>query len=127
MHGRKREAPGAPLSAADESRRAAKLAKFRAAVAAVRALRASGGADADLLAATAALLASTPDYYSLWGYRREVLLRLFETAAAGSPERTDLANAELALTEAVLSDKNPKVIVALILPWRRRDLAGRAC
>ena len=109
MHGRKREAPGAPASAADEAKKAAKLAKFRAAVAAVRAARDAGGSGTEILAGTAALLASTPDFYSLWNYRRDALLSLFVAAAPGSRERQDLVNAELALTEAVLSDKNPKV------------------
>lgn len=63
----------------------------------------------DALASTTTLLSLNPEYYSVWNYRREILLRRFaEAGADGAAVRTQLLAEDLALTQESMRT-HPKV------------------
>ena len=63
----------------------------------------------DALASTTTLLSLNPDYYSVWNYRREILLRRFaEAGADGAAVRMQLLAEDLMLTQESMRT-HPKV------------------
>ena len=55
------------------------------------------------------LLRKNPDFNTVWNFRRDILLHMFAAPAeAAGPSEPELCKGELALTQLVLSKKNPK-------------------
>lgn len=107
MHGRKRVIPTAEQTAAaakkaDTLRKLTNLALKH---------RASLSSEADASKLNTELLALNPDLYSLWSYRRELLLKKLEGSVAASVVETDslrpLVAEELKISQAGIA-RNPK-------------------
>lgn len=123
MHGRKKVAGGpseAELSALDQ-----KAATYSSLVSILFGKRKSGDHSPDVLDLLSKMLKSNPDFYSLWNYRREVLLSQYsdlglkESAANGDKIPSSIGSAirdkELELTADGIR-KNPKSYPA----WHHR-------
>jgi geranylgeranyl transferase type-2 subunit alpha len=110
MHGVARKS--GPVSAAEEAERAKKIAKYNEAKRLALEARQRGAYDDAAYAVTAALLALNPDFYSLWNFRRELLLHRFSQNSASI---SALCAEEAKLTEKALL-KNPKAYGA----WHHR-------
>jgi geranylgeranyl transferase type-2 subunit alpha len=90
MHGRKREDPDAPgLSAEARAARAAKIAKYNAAKGAMLSMRAAHQHDAQAFALTKTLIELNPDFYTLWNYRKEIVLDFIDKESVPSSEPTN--------------------------------------
>ncbi len=77
MHGR-RKADRKQSTEEERKIRAAKIAKYNAAKAAVLSLRARGARDGASLAATAAVAEVNPDFYSVWNFRRDIITHIIQ-------------------------------------------------
>jgi len=113
MHGRKREEEGAPgLSVEALAARAAKIAKYNAAKGAFLTMRAARQMDERAVALTKTLIELNPDFYSLWNFRKEIIINMVEK---DPPSQLPILEGELSLATTALM-KNPKCYSA----WHHR-------
>lgn len=105
MHGRLKIKTTAEQEEAKRKEREVKLNAFKSATKKIFSKRANGECDDEALYLTKEVLQHNPDFYTLWNYRREILLHI-------KPEKPvedlqTLCCEELLLTQACLM-KNPK-------------------
>eukprot|EP00741_Cyanophora_paradoxa_P025202 tig00000350_g24327.t1 len=116
MHGRKRTAGGP--SEAEILKLKAKAEKYGQLRAAVFRMRADRACNEEALALTAQFLAVSPENYTIWNYRREILKELLKDKT--EEESKAICKQELSVVDSALA-VNPKVYC---LWWHRRWLIG---
>ncbi|KAK9450431.1 uncharacterized protein V1518DRAFT_413833 [Limtongia smithiae] len=79
MHNVKRVHTTAEAQALKKKREAVKIAEYQALVKKVLEARGRGDASQDALQLTTSLLKQNPEYYTIWNYRREILIAMFAT------------------------------------------------
>ncbi|KDQ10157.1 hypothetical protein BOTBODRAFT_498629 [Botryobasidium botryosum FD-172 SS1] len=107
MHGVKRTRQSPEAIQARKQRERAKIDEHRALAAQVLSLKAANDWGADALALTTRLLATNPEFYTVWNYRRYILLRGVFPASSPAQVNT-LLNDDLAMTTSALR-QHPKV------------------
>ena len=118
MHGRKRVPPVVPTDA-EVAKEAAKVKKYSQLVSSVLNKRQANERGEEAWKLTSVLLKLNPDFYSVWNFRREILLEKLESQDANEPNV--FLDGELVLTEHAIG-RNPKSYCA----WHHRQwLASR--
>ena len=100
MHGVTKTEYQAKRTEAHQRERAAKAAKYGKVVAAIRQRRAQKLHDVESLGLTSKILELNPEFYTLWNFRKEILLEMFAASAESPPQRQALNTEELRLTLA---------------------------
>lgn len=119
MHGRKRLGKGNLPSVEELAKKKAKLEAYKRLSAVLLSKRAECDFSEKMLSLTAKMANVNPDFYSIWGYRREILMKLYPELARTGENRAHLSQiytAELKLSENALTQRNPKCYYA----WHHR-------
>ena len=110
MHGVTKTEYQAKRTEAHQRERALKAAKYSKVIAAIRQRRAQKLHDAESLGLTSKILELNPEFYTLWNFRKEILLQMFAAAAEAS-QRQALNAEELRLTLTAIK-RQPKSYAA---------------
>jgi geranylgeranyl transferase type-2 subunit alpha len=112
VHGRKRVSKTDEPSPKELAKKAAKLAAYKKLAGVVISKMSKSDVSIKMLALTEKMAIANPDFYSVWGYRREIMRKAFTDIGCGKApaglSRESLLQSELVLTEKALSARNPK-------------------
>lgn len=100
MHGVRKVKNPEAVEKQKQAEIAAKIQKYKTLLDAVTAKRKENARDATALSLTGQIIAVNPEYYTMWNYRREILMYLFESDT--TIDRSAALLKELQLTEEAI-------------------------